>query len=263
MPPTEDTAGRYELALAVIREAGDHALGFLDNREALDVRSKGLQDLASEADVSTEVLIRRRIESAFPEDAFLGEETGASEFEPGQGIWVVDPIDGTQPYVSGLTGWCVSIAFVRNGELLFGMVNAPARGEIFAGGAGFPASLNGAPVGRHPGRSVREGITAVGYSPRVTPAEFMPMMGRLLEGGATFYRDGSGALALSYVAAGRLVGYIELHINSWDCLGALAVAHAAGLRSNDFLADDGLRKGNRLIVGNDEVYQELETFLEP
>lgn len=263
MSPTSDIAARYELGLAVIREAGDHALGFLGNREALEVRSKGLQDLASEADVSTELLIRDRITSAFPEDAFLGEETGASEFGPGQGIWVVDPIDGTQPYVSGLTGWCVSIAFVRNGELLFGMVNAPARGEVFAGGVGIPASLNGAPVGRHPGRSIREGITGVGYSPRVTPAEFMPMMSRLLDGGATFYRDGSGALTLSYVAAGRLVGYIELHINSWDCLGALAVAQAAGLRTNDFLSGEGLRKGNRLIVGNDEVYAELEAILDP
>ena len=49
-----------------------------------------------------------------------------------------------------------------------------------------------------------------------------------------FYRDGSGALMLCYVACGRLIGYVEPHINSWDCLGALAVLEAAGGRSNDF-----------------------------
>ena len=71
--------------------------------------------MASEADLETELLIRGRLDARFPEDGFLGEETGATEFGDGQGIWVVDPIDGTQPYVSGLPSWCVSIGFVRDG----------------------------------------------------------------------------------------------------------------------------------------------------
>ena len=72
-----------------------------------------------------------------------------------------------------------------------------------------------------------------------------------------FYRNGSGALALCYLADGRLVGYIEPHLNSWDCLGAVAVIQAAGLQVNDFLANDGLRKGNPIIAGNSSVYAEL------
>ena len=67
-----------------------------------------------------------------------------------------------------------------------------------------------------------------------------------------------GRAALCYVAAGRLLGYMEPHINSWDCLGAIAVIEAAGLKTSDFLANDGLRKGNWLIAGNDAVYAELE-----
>ena len=81
--------------------------------------------MASQADLETELLIRGRLDARFPEDAFLGEETGATDFADGQGIWVVDPIDGTQPYVSGLPSWCVSIGFVRDGAILFGMVYAP------------------------------------------------------------------------------------------------------------------------------------------
>jgi hypothetical protein len=53
------------------------------------------------------MLIRDRLKEKFPEDACLGEETGRTEFASGQGIWVVDPIDGTQPFINGLTGWCV------------------------------------------------------------------------------------------------------------------------------------------------------------
>ena len=62
---------------------------------------------------------------------------------------------------------------------------------------------------------------------------------------------------LSYVAAGRLLGYYETHINSWDCLGTIAVIEAAGLRVNDFLANDGLTKGNPIIAGVPEVYDDL------
>jgi myo-inositol-1(or 4)-monophosphatase len=83
------------------------------------------------------------------------------------------------------------------------------------------------------------------------------MFDRFLKNGGMFYRDGSGALTLCYIASGRLLGYIEPHINSWDCLGAIAVIRAAGLKTNDFLADDGLRKGNRVIAGNETIYQAL------
>ena len=260
--PDPAVAGRFDFALALIREAGDHAAGFLADRAALSIRSKGLQDMASEADLGTELLIRERLAARYPEDGFLGEETGASEVDPDAGIWVVDPIDGTQPFISGLSSWCVSIAWVKGGRLVFGMVYAPGRDEFFAGGVGFPATVNGRPVERHPARSIREGITGVGYSTRVPPAAFLPVMTRFLERGGMFYRDGSGALTLCYVAAGRLIGYIEPHINSWDCLGALAVVEAAGLRTSDFLSGDGLLKGNRLIVGNEAVYAELEAVME-
>jgi myo-inositol-1(or 4)-monophosphatase len=251
-------SSRYALALELIREAGDLAHDYFRRRGSLTVRSKGVQDMASEADLNTELMIRDRLAKVFPDDGFLGEETGRTDVASGRGLWVVDPIDGTQPFVSGLTGWCVSIAFVLDNALIFGMVYAPARNELFAGGRDFPATLNGSPVERHPGKAITDGIVGVGYSPRVTPDEYLPIFGRLLRAGGMFYREGSGALTLCYVACGRLIGYIEAHINAWDCLGALAVIHAAGLKSNDFFADDGLHVGNRLVAGNDEVYAALE-----
>lgn len=248
---------RYEFALALIREAGGLAQGYFRNRDALTITSKGLQDMASEADMNTEVLIRDRLSESFPEDAFLGEETGLSTFEPGQGIWVVDPIDGTQPFISGMSSWCVSIAFVQNDILQFGLVFAPERDELFAGGVDIPATVNGQPVARHAGASISDGIVGVGYSTRLSPDQFLESFEKFLKQGGMFYRDGSGALTLCYVASGQLLGYVEAHINSWDCLGAIAVIQAAGLKTNDFLANDGLRKGNPLIAGKETIYQEL------
>lgn len=254
---------RYTFALRLIRDAGDLAQGYFKNRDALTIKSKGLQDMASEADMNTEVLIRDRLNAAFPQDAFLGEETGISTYAEDQGIWVVDPIDGTQPFISGLSSWCVSIAFVQRNELQFGMVYAPERNELFAGGTGFPATLNGAPVQRHPGTSIKDGMVGIGYSTRLSPDDFLQSFEQFLKNGGMFYRDGSGALSLCYVACGRLLGYVEPHINSWDCLGAVAVIRAAGLKTNDFLANDGLQTGNPIIAGNDTTYAELEALLAP
>lgn len=253
MSPTD----RYTLAQSLIREAGALALGYFNDLPSLTVKNKGPQDVVSEADLNTELLIKARIADHFPGDAFLGEETGVTAFSEGQGIWVVDPIDGTQPFISGMSSWCISIAFVQNGRVQFGLVYAPVRDELFAGGIGIPATLNGAPVRRHPGKSLRDGITGTGYNTRLGLDTFMTPFRALLAQGGMFYRDGSGALMLCYVASGRLLGYIEPHINSWDCLGAIGVIEAAGLRVNDFLAGDGLTRGNEIIAGTPEVYDDL------
>ena len=173
------------------------------------------------------------------------------------GIWVVDPIDGTQPFVSGMTSWCVSIAYLLHGTVELGFVFSPARDELFVGRRGAGATLNGKPIHVRAAASLTDGLVGTGYSPRVPPAQFLPTFTRLLDAGGMFYRDGSGALMLCYVACGRLLGYVEPHINSWDCLGALAILEAAGGRSNDFLADDGLLQGNRLITGSPGLYPEL------
>ena len=248
---------RFDLAQALILEAGALASSYFHDLASLTVKSKGPQDVVSEADLNTELLIKTRIADYFPDDAFLGEETGVTAFAPGQGIWVVDPIDGTQPFISGLSNWCVSIAFVQDNTVQFGLVYAPERDELFSGGRGIPATLNGQPVPRHQGKSLRDGITGMGYSARLKPEQFLRPFEGLIRAGGMFFRDGSGALNLSYVAAGRLLGYYEPHINSWDCLGAIAVIEAAGLRVNDFLAGDGLIKGNPIIAGIPEVYDDL------
>ena len=120
-----------------------------------------------------------------------------------------------------------------------------------------PATLNGEPVARHPGTSLREGLTGMRYSTRLAPEAYLRHFEALLRAGGMFYRDGSGALNLCYVAAGRLLDYYEPHINSWDCLGAIAVIEAGGLKVNNFLANDGLARGNPIIAAVPEVYGAL------
>ncbi len=252
---------RFSFGLDLIREAGELALRFFNARGNLNVQSKGPQDLASEADLQVELLIRDKLAKAFPDDAFLGEETEPTVYSEGQGIWVVDPIDGTQPFICGLTSWCVSIAFVQDSTLQFGMVNAPARSELFAGGRAFPSTLNGAPLKVSTSTSIRNGLTGAGFSPKSGPDQFLKPFERFLKAGGMFYRDGSGALGLAYVGAGRLVGFFEPVIRSWDCLGGIGVIEGAGLTTSDFLSGEGLFKGNPIIAGSAQVCAELEEIV--
>jgi myo-inositol-1(or 4)-monophosphatase len=254
-------AARYEFGRDLVRRAGGLAAEFAGALAQLEVRNKAVQDVVTQADVEVEILIKDALAEAFGSDGFLGEESGAQDVTDSGGIWVVDPIDGTQPFISGLTSWCVSIAYVRAGELQFGFVHNPPLDELFEGGLGRPALLNGRPIAPHPGQALTDGIVSVGYSPRVGPDEILPVFDRLLRRGGMFYRNGSGALTLCYVACGRLLGYVEPHINSWDCLGGIAVLTAAGGRANDYLQGDALLAGNRIVAGPPAVFDALDAVL--
>ena len=256
-----DEQHRFDFAKNLIIDAGDLALQYFSSVNELSIMSKGAQDMVSEADIAVEKLIRSRLMAAFPGDGYVGEETGHEPASGDSGIWVVDPIDGTQPFLSGLNTWCISIAHVQSNEVLLGMVNNPAAEELFIGGAGRTAELNGRPIAPRQDASVDDGLTYLGCNPRLRPEQVVPVLDRLLRAGGMFIRNGSGALGLCDVACGRLVGYVEAHINSWDCLGGIAICRSAGVRVNDYLSDSRLLLGGPLVAGSPQVFDQLVGIL--
>jgi len=259
--PSANAHDRFEFTKDLIMEAGDLALRFSSSVNDLSITSKGARDMVSEADIAVEELIKKRLLSAYPDDAYLGEETGYVRGSEDAGIWVVDPIDGTQPFLSGLPNWCISIAYARSNEVLLGMVNNPSAGELFIGGARRTAELNGRPIAPRPAQSLEDGLTFLGCNPRLRPEQVVPVLDRLLRGGGMFVRSGSGALGLCDVACGRLIGYVEAHINAWDCLGGIAVCSSAGARVNDYLSDGSLLHGGPIVAGSPDVFDQLVAVL--
>ena len=256
-----DIDERFAFATELVAEAGALAASYFADIDSLDVTSKGPQDVVSQADLNTEILIRDRLAARFPDDAFFGEETGPQGVDGAAGIWVVDPIDGTQPFVMGLPTWCVSIAFIADSVMHIGLVFAPAANELFAAQRGKGATLNGRSIAVRPADSFNDGMVGVGYSLRSDVDDLIETMTRLLKAGGMFQRNGSGALSLCYVACGRLIGYVEMHINSWDCLAALLLITEAGGEINDFMAGDALNEGNRVVAGPPSLYSRLEALL--
>ncbi|MCH7485849.1 MAG: inositol monophosphatase [Proteobacteria bacterium] len=244
-----DIQARFAAARVIAREAGGLALGYFRDYKALTVEFKDDRSQVSEADSAVEKLIGDRLWALFPEDAFLGEETGSRGLDgKAPGVWVVDPIDGTSCFVAGLPVWCVSIAYLAGGEVEIGVIFNPNADEMFTVSRGHGAHLNGDQIRCSQATSFSEGMVGIGHSPRLPPAPALAALERLLGEGGAYVEYGSAALMIAYVAAGRLLGYYEAHLNSWDCAAALALARETGCWDNDFLAGDGLIRGNPIAV---------------
>ena len=247
---------RYVVAQTVARQAGAMALDLFRRRDQLVIEFKGIQDQVSAADRDVERFIRQHIREAFPADGFFGEEDG-HEAVDADFVWVVDPIDGTACFVNGMYSWCVSIAVLYHGEPVIGVIFDPNAGDLFHARDGGGAFCGDTPIRVHAGQSLKDGVLGVGTSFRVGVGDFIPFLEAVLRDGGMFIRNGSGALMIAYVAAGRLIGYFEPHMNAWDALAGFVLVKEAGGKCNAFLANDGLLRGNAVVVANPSSWTRL------
>ena len=253
---------RSHAAQLLSREAGLLALHHFRNRDSLKWESKGPQDWVSQADRAVEEQIRERLLKLFPEDGFLGEESGKHKIDS-RGIWVVDPIDGTSSFLKGMPTWCVSLAFLLDdGSIPIGVIYQPCTDELYTTDPGQGARLNGIPMKPPRAGSMAEGIFGIGHSRRVDHLKTQNAVRYVTQNDGTFETLGSGALMVAYVACGRYIGYYEPHIHAWDCLAGISLVRSVGGWTSDFLADDGLRKGNHLAAAVPGMEKTLASLLE-
>lgn len=253
---------RYQFAQQIGREAGKIAMGMFLRRSELVIEQKGLQDMVSVADRMVEDYIREQIGTRFPDDAVVGEERGGAAADA-LCVWVIDPIDGTACFVNGMHAWCVSIGVLVGGAPAIGVVYDPNADELFHACSGQGAHLNQTRLQVNEVDTLQGGVLGVGFSHRVACSTFIPFLHEVLENGGMFIRNGSGALMIAYVAAGRLIGYFEPHINAWDCLAGIVLVNEAGGRSNPFLDNHGLEKGNPILVAGGALYPLLAQMALP
>lgn len=253
---------RFESAIRVARSAGTLAHSFFERAASLTIEHKGTQDLVSEADRETEAHITTELLGAFPEDGFLGEEHGLTPGTGSSGTWVVDPIDGTQPFLLGLPTWCISIAYVVEDRIDIGVIYNPVLDDLYAAHFGHGATHNGDTIHVCAATSLDQGLTGVGCSPRTGADDLATMMHRLRAAGGMYQRTGSGALNLAYVATGQHIGYVEKHIHAWDCLAALCLITEAGGLTSPFLAENGIGGAGPIVAGAPGVFDKLTGLMQ-
>jgi myo-inositol-1(or 4)-monophosphatase len=251
---------RYWAAMAIAREAGAFAAEKYHSRHELKVESKGIQDLVSEADRACEDMIVTALSRLFPQDGFLGEERGARK-QGARATWIIDPIDGTANFLRGIPLWCVSLGLVAEDKFVIGVIYNPITEELYAARQGEGATLNGRRIEVSTTKALDQARFGVGLSRRHPTARHTDALKALLDAHCEYSRFGSGALGLALTADGRLDGFWEAHSNVWDVAAGLCIVKEAGGRVNDFLGEDGLRKGNAVLASTPRFYAPLESLL--
>lgn len=236
---------RYLAACTVARDAGKLALGYFEDVSKLTVEVKEQQDVKSTADREVEEFIVTNLAKSFPEDGFLAEERGGSA---GSKLWVIDPIDGTANFVRRIPFFCVSIAYLLEGEVEIGVIYDPVAEELFAARRGFGATCNGKAIRVSDCQDIAKAIVGcdLGYGTSVERS--ITITQQLLEVQCHPRCFGAGALAIAQVADGRFHGYWNLHHYPWDALAGWVLVREAGGWVSDFLGGEGMTKGNPILV---------------
>lgn len=227
MPPTLNDLE------ALARRAGDILSAGYGQRHQID--HKGVIDLVTEVDRRSEAYLLGEIRRRFPGHTVVAEESGRLPGAEGH-RWHVDPLDGTVNYAHGVPIFCVSLAYEEDGRVRLGVVYDPMRNECFAAEEGRGASLNGQPLQVATVHDLNQCLMATGFSYDIRTMAEDNNLGhhnRFSLRTQGVRRLGSAALDLCYVAAGRLNGYWELVVCSWDIAAGMLIAREAGALVTD------------------------------
>lgn len=203
------------------------------------VRSKSSAiDFVTEADVASGVAVVREILTHDPGARFVVEEAevydliGATEGVIGEGdVWVIDPLDGTTSFVHGYPTYSVSVALVRGFDPVAGAVYNAAAGEMNAAAAGLGATRNGVPIQVTDAGRAQDALVITGFPyDRGAPLDVqLAVLTAFLRAPVHgIRRDGSAAIDLCHVAAGRADGYWEYALKPWDMAAGTLICREAG-----------------------------------
>lgn len=258
--PELDFARELDVAVATARDAGELLRGYYARARDLRVQYKSSAvDPVTEADRASEALIAERLRSAFPGDELLAEEgSGAGTSTTDERLWVVDPLDGTANFTHGYPVFCVSIALAVAGQPVVGVIYDPLRDELFTAARGQGAWLNGERLATSASDALIRAMLCTGFAYDLQwRTENLPYWSRFVELSQAVRRDGSAALDVAYVAAGRLDGYWERGIAPWDIAAGILLVTEAGGMVTDYAGRPVDVLAREVVVSNGALHPQL------
>jgi myo-inositol-1(or 4)-monophosphatase len=258
-----------ELTLSVCEVAKRAGLFIRKERSqfhAERIERKHAHDYVSYVDKGSERMIVDALRALLPEAGFITEEGSATHSDE-QLLWVVDPLDGTTNFIHDFAPYAVSIALVRGREILVGVVYEVCADECFYAWQGGGAHLS------HPSaegilhsRRLHVGNSDIGdallclqlpYNSDAYRPVILRLISELYGRVGSIRMTGSAAMALCYVAAGRLDGYAERYIGQWDFMAGALIVQEAGGRVTDYAGNTDFIQGDSILATNGRVHQPL------
>ena len=240
------------------------------NRASFDldrvvVTEKQHNDFVTDVDQAAEQAIIEVLSKAYPDHAFLAEESGASAnmHDEREYVWIIDPLDGTTNFIHGFPQYAISIALQQRGVITQSLVYDPVRNDLFTATKGAGAYLNDKRIRVGKLDRIANALLGTGYKAGSPAAlqEYLKMYAIMAERSQGVRRAGSAALDLAYVASGRLDGFYEKGLKPWDiAAGALLISEAGGIIAEFNGESDYLHKGN-IIAGSPKVFGQMVGLL--
>ncbi|GAA0776765.1 inositol monophosphatase [Roseibium denhamense] len=231
--------------------------------ENLQVSRKGPGDFVSAADRKAEEIVRSELTKARPTFGLVMEESGVIDGTDGQHRWHIDPLDGTTNFLHGIPMFATSIALERNGEIVAGVIYNPVMDELYTAERGRGAYLNDRRL-RVAGRTelpemvFATGLPFIGHGDH---GRSLRELRYIMPEVAGIRRAGAAALDLAWTASGRLDGYWERNLNSWDIAAGLLMVKEAGGFVSDLDGKNKMLDSGDVVVGNEVAHKHLLALL--
>ena len=231
--------------------------------DRVNVTEKKPKDFVTDVDQAAEQAIIETLQKAYPDHAFLGEESGASANtnDDTEFVWIIDPLDGTTNFIHGYPQYCVSIALAQRGVVTQAVVYDPVRNDLFTATKGAGAFLNDKRI--RVTKHDRIANALIGNGDGRTLDDYLRMVKAVAERCQGLRCGGAAALDLANIAAGRIDGYFAKGLKPWDiAAGALLVTEAGGIVGEFSGESDYLYKGD-IIAAGPKVFAQMVSILAP
>ena len=224
--------------------AGEIALRYREKGIAFESKSDGSPVTA--ADRECEQVIALAVEEAFPDDGILGEEGAAKASRSGR-RWIIDPIDGTKDYISGLPVWATLIGLEQDGEVVAGVAHFAGRGEMYIASRGGGAYCNDHRIKISDVTDVSRATLCLTGLSSFSKYSFS---GELLEWIKPFWsvRCFGGSMDAMLVARGEAEVWIEASVKAWDLAAPKIIVEEAGAKFFDFSGEPSISGGNAVAT---------------
>lgn len=245
-------------ALDIARRAGDVALEYFQQGTTGSMKSDNTP--VTIADQKCERMIRDALADSFPDDAVLGEEEGESgRPATSKRKWIIDPIDGTYNFTRQVPVWSLLLALEDDGEIILGILNAPAMNEIYWAERKCGTYRNGERVHVSSIDKLSEVQFEFGAPSRLASDGYWNGLRRISE--ATYRQRAYGDyLNFAHVFEGKAEAALEVGVKVWDIAPMKILAEEAGGRYTDLDGMGSIYKGS-CLVSNGLVHDELLKLL--
>ncbi|MBI2297200.1 MAG: inositol monophosphatase [Betaproteobacteria bacterium] len=251
------------IAVRAARRAGSIINRATRNLDIIAIEEKAANDFVSEVDREAEQAIIRTLHDAYPDHSILAEESGASGKSEYQ--WIIDPLDGTTNFLHGFPQYAVAIALRHKNTVTQAVVYDPGRNDLFTSSRGRGAYLNDQRIRVSKRAHLKSSLIGTGFPfRRLEHLEvYLAILRDMMQGAAGVRRAGSAALDLAYVAAGRLDGFWEFGLSTWDmAAGALLITEAGGL-VGDLQGEHNYMQTGNIVAGTPKVFVALLRAIAP